>query len=76
MSGTEVKLVTSPLDTSREGSISTGQQTPQTSEKSETENGYIDHFTQDVRTSLFVELQLLLITICTGIQGKLPFFYA
>jgi hypothetical protein len=74
MAGTEVKIVTSPLDTSREGSISAGQQTPQTSEKSENENGYIEHFTQDVRTSLFVELQLLLITICTGIQGSLPPF--
>jgi hypothetical protein len=70
MAGTEVKIVTSPQDASREGSIHTGRQTPQKSENPEIENGYIDHFTQDVRTSLFVELQLLLITICTGIQGK------
>lgn len=74
MAGTEVKIVTSPQDTSREGSINTGQQTPQMPEKSEIENGFVDHFAEDVRTSLFVELQLLLITICTGIQGRPPLF--
>lgn len=74
MAETEAKTVTSPQDTSREGSICTGQQTPQTSEKSKIEHGFIDHLNQDVRTSLFVELQLLLITVCTGIQGRRPPF--
>lgn len=70
MAETEEKVTTTPQDTSREGSISAGQQTPQAVEKSETKNEFVDYFTQDVRTTLFVELQLLLITFCTGIQGK------
>jgi hypothetical protein len=70
MADTEEKVAITPQDTSREGSIQTEQQAPQTAKKPEIDDGFIDHFTQDVRTSLFVEIQLLLITFCTGIQGK------
>lgn len=71
MAEAQEKIATAPQDTSREGSIYAGQQTPQqTVEKPDTNNEFVDYFTQDIRTSLFVELQLLLITFCTGIQGK------
>lgn len=34
----------------------------------------IRYLTQDIRPSLFAELQLVLLTFCTGIQGKpIPF---
>ncbi|KAL7787533.1 hypothetical protein V8C37DRAFT_390210 [Trichoderma ceciliae] len=69
----EAKVATTPQDTSREGSIYAGQLAPQTVKKDEIGNKFIDHFTQDVSTSLFVELQLLLITICTGIQDAMTF---
>lgn len=70
MADTEEKVATTPQDTSQEGSIYPGQQIPQTAEKSHAKNELVGYFTQDVRTTLFVELQLLLITFCTGIQGK------
>ncbi|RFU74892.1 duf1275 domain protein [Trichoderma arundinaceum] len=68
MPDTGEKLATIPQESSREGSVYVGQQIPQVAEKSNINNDFIDHFTQDVHTSLFVELQLLLITFCTGIQ--------
>lgn len=70
MADTQEKVATTPQDTSREGSIYPGQQIPQAAEKSHAKEEFVDYFTQDVRTTLFVELQLLLITFCTGIQGK------
>ncbi|KAM0248668.1 hypothetical protein ACHAQJ_009375 [Trichoderma viride] len=69
MADTEQKVAATPQDISREGSICTEHQAPQAAEKPEINDGFIDHFTQDIRTSLFVELQLLLITFCTGIQA-------
>ncbi|KAL7932794.1 hypothetical protein V8C35DRAFT_306795 [Trichoderma chlorosporum] len=73
MADTQEKVATTPQDTSREGSVFTEQQTPPAVEKFETQNELVDYFTQDVRTSLFVELQLLLITFCTGIQDATTF---
>ncbi|KAL7913162.1 hypothetical protein GGI35DRAFT_442177 [Trichoderma velutinum] len=73
MADTQEKVATTPQDTSREGSIYTGEQLPQAAEKSDANNEFVDYFTQDIRTTLFVELQLLLITFCTGIQDATTF---
>ncbi|KAH6610533.1 hypothetical protein Trco_000553 [Trichoderma cornu-damae] len=73
MPDTEEKAATPLQDTSREGSIYAGQQTLQVVEKPSINDEFINHFTQDVRTSLFVEIQLLLITVCTGIQDATTF---
>ncbi|KAL7946436.1 hypothetical protein V8C42DRAFT_320602 [Trichoderma barbatum] len=73
MADTQEKVVPTPQDTSREGSVFTGQQSPHAIEKSGTNNELVDFFNQDIRTTLFVELQLLLITFCTGIQDATTF---
>ncbi|KAK1250766.1 hypothetical protein MKX07_005321 [Trichoderma sp. CBMAI-0711] len=73
MAETEDKVTTTPLDTSREGSLYAGQQTPQAAKASEKNHDLVDYFSQDIRTTLFVELQLLLITFCTGIQDATTF---
>ncbi|KAL7954409.1 hypothetical protein V8C34DRAFT_294418 [Trichoderma compactum] len=73
MADTQEKVATTPQDTSREGSVYSEQQTQQPAQKSHANNEFVDYFTQDVRTTLFVELQLLLITFCTGIQDATTF---
>lgn len=35
-----------------------------------TGNPVMRHLTQNIRTTLFAEFQLILLTFCTGIQGK------
>ncbi|KAL7816808.1 hypothetical protein V8C44DRAFT_321647 [Trichoderma aethiopicum] len=69
----EGKVTTTPLDASREGSFYAGQQKPQAAKGSGKNDELIDYFSQDIRTTLFVELQLLLITFCTGIQDATTF---
>ena len=31
---------------------------------------FVNHLTEDIRTSVFAELQLVILTFCTGIQGE------
>ncbi|KAL6855851.1 hypothetical protein J3F83DRAFT_753724 [Trichoderma novae-zelandiae] len=73
MAETEEKVTTTPLDPSPEGSLYAEQQTPQAAKGSDKNNELVDYFSQDIRTTLFVELQLLLITFCTGIQDATTF---
>ncbi|KAK5990708.1 hypothetical protein PT974_08977 [Cladobotryum mycophilum] len=55
-----------------ESPVNAEQDTPQDLENPEN-HGLVDHFTQDVRTSVFAEIQLLLLTFCTGIQDATTF---
>ncbi|KAL6891138.1 hypothetical protein HDV57DRAFT_484617 [Trichoderma longibrachiatum] len=73
MAEAEEKVTTTPLGSSPEGSLYTGQQKPQVAKGSNINDNLIDYFSQDIRTTLFVELQLLLITFCTGIQDATTF---
>lgn len=75
MAEAEEKVTTTPLGSSPEGSLYTGQQKPQVAKGSNINDNLIDYFSQDIRTTLFVELQLLLITFCTGIQGEQITFF-
>ena len=47
----------------------------QRSQVDETSTGHriLAHFTDDIKPTLFAELQLVMLTFCTGIQGKPDF---